>query len=129
MKDILNQLIKQQTLTREQSRDVLKNIGQNQYADIEIAAFITTFLMRNISVDELLGFRDALIDLSVKVNLDQEAIDLCGTGGDGKDTFNISTLAAFIVAGAGYKVVKHGNYAASSVSGSSDVLQLSLIHI
>ena len=123
MKTILNQLINQQPLSREQSRDVLKNIGQNKYADVEIAAFITTFLMRNVSVDELLGFRDALIELSVKVDLDREAIDLCGTGGDGKDTFNISTLAAFVVAGAGFKVVKHGNYAASSVSGSSDVLQ------
>jgi anthranilate phosphoribosyltransferase len=123
VKNILNQLINQQPLSREQSRDVLRNIGQNKYADVEIAAFITTFLMRNVSVDELLGFRDALIELSVKVDLDREAIDLCGTGGDGKDTFNISTLAAFVVAGAGYKVVKHGNYAASSVSGSSDVLQ------
>ena len=123
MKHILNQLISKETLSREQAREVLINIGQQQYSEIEIAAFITTFLMRNIAVEELQGFRDALIDLSVKVNLDRNSIDLCGTGGDGKDTFNVSTLAAFLVAGAGYKVVKHGNYAASSVSGSSDVLQ------
>ena len=123
MKQVLNQLINQQPLTREQAREVLTNIGQQQYSEVEIAAFITTFLMRNISVEELQGFRDALLDLSIKVELDRESIDLCGTGGDGKDTFNISTLAAFVVAGAGYKVVKHGNYAASSISGSSDVLQ------
>ena len=123
MKQILNQLISQQPLSREQAREVLINMGKKQYSEIEIAAFITTFLMRNIAVEELQGFKDALLDLSVKIDLDRESIDLCGTGGDGKDTFNVSTLAAFVVAGAGYKVVKHGNYAASSISGSSDVLQ------
>jgi anthranilate phosphoribosyltransferase len=123
VKLILNQLIAQQPLSRNQAREVLTNIGRQQYSEVEIAAFITTFLMRNISVAELQGFRDALLDLAVKINLERESIDLCGTGGDGRDTFNISTLSAFIVAGAGYKVVKHGNYAASSVSGSSDVLQ------
>ena len=123
MKKILNQLLSQQPVSREHAHEVLINMSKKQYSEIDIAAFITTFLMRNIAVEELQGFKDALLDLSVKIDLDRESIDLCGTGGDGKDTFNVSTLAAFVVAGAGYKVVKHGNYAASSISGSSDVLQ------
>jgi anthranilate phosphoribosyltransferase len=124
MKTILNQLFEHQQLTREQAREVLINISQDKYNHSQIAAFISVYLMRNISVDELAGFRDALIELCVRVDFgDLPIIDLCGTGGDGKNTFNISTLASFVVAGAGYHVAKHGNYGVSSVSGSSNVLE------
>lgn len=124
MKAILNQLFEHQKLTREQARDVLVRISQNEYNPSQIAAFICVYLMRNISVDELAGFRDALLELCVQVDFDgTPAVDLCGTGGDSKNTFNISTLASFVVAGAGYKVTKHGNYGVSSVSGSSNVLE------
>ena len=99
-------------------------IANEEFSDAEIAAFITTYLMRPISVDELSGFREALLELAINVDFGNvEAIDLCGTGGDGKDAFNISTLTAFVVAAAGYKVVKHGNYGVSSISGSSNVLE------
>ena len=124
MKQILNQLFDHQRLSKEQARDVLIKISQNLYNHSQIAAFISVYLMRNISVDELAGFRDALLELCIKVNFeDLPIIDLCGTGGDGKNTFNISTLASFVVAGAGYHVAKHGNYGVSSVSGSSNVLE------
>ena len=124
MKDILDQLINQQTLSKEQARGIMLRIANEEFSEAEIAAFLTTFLMRPISVEELSGFRDALLELANKIYFsDIEAIDLCGTGGDGKDTFNISTLSAVVVAGAGYKVVKHGNYGVSSVSGSSNVLE------
>ena len=124
MKEILDQLINQQTLSKEQARGIMLRIAKEEFSEAEIAAFLTTFLMRPISVEELSGFRDALLELAIRVEFgDFEAIDLCGTGGDGKDTFNISTLSAFVVAGAGYKVVKHGNYGVSSVSGSSNVLE------
>ena len=124
MKDILDQLINQQTLSKEQARGIMLRIANEEFSEAEIAAFLTTFLMRPISVEELSGFRDALLELANKIDFsDIEAIDLCGTGGDGKDTFNISTLTAVVVAGAGYKVVKHGNYGVSSVSGSSNVLE------
>ena len=124
MKNILDQLINQQTLSNEQARDIMLRIAKEEFSDVEIAAFITTYLMRPIAVDELSGFREALMELAVPIDFGEvDAIDLCGTGGDGKNTFNISTLSAVVVAGAGYKVIKHGNYGVSSVSGSSNVLE------
>jgi len=124
MKDILNQLFDHQKLSQEQAKEVLINISQDKYNSSQLAAFISVYLMRNISVDELSGFRDALLDLCIKVDFDDlPIIDLCGTGGDSKNTFNISTLASFVVAGAGHHVAKHGNYGVSSVSGSSNVLE------
>ena len=124
MKKILNHLFEHRKLSREQSRSVLTNIAQGAYNESQIAAFLTVYLMRSISVDELAGFREALLDLCIKVDLDGlPAIDLCGTGGDGKNTFNISTLASFVAAGAGAKVAKHGNYGVSSVCGSSNVME------
>ncbi len=123
MKKILQYLFEHKTLSREQAKDVLTQISRSAYNESEIAAFITVFLMRSITIDELLGFRDALLELCVRVNLEgQDALDIVGTGGDGKNTFNISTLACFIVAGTGQKVAKHGNHGASSVSGASDVM-------
>jgi anthranilate phosphoribosyltransferase len=124
MKNILNQLFNHETLDREQAREILINIAKETYNPSQVAAFITVYLMRSVKVEELAGFRDALLELCVPVNFNgQETIDLCGTGGDGKNTFNISTLSSFVVAGAGYKVTKHGNYGVSSVSGSSNVLE------
>ncbi len=124
MRDILNQLFAHQKLSRQQATEILTRIGEGFYKEVEIAAFISVYLMRNISVEELEGFRDALLDLCVKVDRnDIESIDMCGTGGDGKNTFNISTISSFVVAGAGYMVTKHGNYGVSSVSGSSSVLE------
>lgn len=123
MKKILQYLFEHKTLTREQAREVLTQISLSAYNESEIAAFITVFLMRSVTIDELQGFRDALLELCVRVKLDgQDTIDIVGTGGDGKNTFNISTLACFIVAGTGQKVAKHGNHGASSVSGASDVM-------
>lgn len=124
MKKILNKLFDHQSLNKEEARDILVRISQSEYNDAQIAAFISVYLMRNISLNELSGFREALLDLCVKVNINgDDAIDLCGTGGDGKNTFNISTLSSFVVAGAGYRVTKHGNYGVSSVCGSSNVLE------
>lgn len=124
MKAILTRLFEHQQLTRSEAKDILVNIAQHAYNDAEIAAFITVYLMRAITVDELSGFRDALLELCRPVDLrGVDTIDLCGTGGDGKNTFNISTLSAFVVAGAGYPVAKHGNYGVSSHSGSSNVLE------
>ena len=124
MKKILQYLFEHKTLSREQSRDVLTRIARGEYNESEMAAFITVFLMRSITIDELQGFRDALLELCVRVDLDgYDTIDIVGTGGDGKNTFNISTLACFIVAGAGQKVAKHGNYGASSISGASNVME------
>ncbi|MFZ1529273.1 MAG: anthranilate phosphoribosyltransferase [Ferruginibacter sp.] len=124
MKKILQQLFEHKTLTRPQAAELLVGIGQNQFNEHQITAFMTVYLMRSITIDELQGFREALLELSVPVNLNGiEAIDIVGTGGDGKDSFNISTLASFIVAGTGQKVAKHGNYGSSSVSGASDVMQ------
>ncbi|MDV7185813.1 anthranilate phosphoribosyltransferase [Lutibacter sp. TH_r2] len=124
MKNILNKLFQQQRLTKEEAKSILIEIAAEKFNNSQIASFLTVFLMRPISVDELAGFREALLELSVKVNLsDFNTIDLCGTGGDGKDTFNISTLTSFIVAGTGNKVAKHGNYSSSSVSGSSNMLE------
>ncbi|MDP4150755.1 MAG: anthranilate phosphoribosyltransferase [Bacteroidota bacterium] len=124
MKKILQYLFEHKTLSRQQAREILVNISQGACNDSEIAAFITVFLMRSITIGELQGFRDALLELCVRVDLNgYEAIDIVGTGGDGKNTFNISTLACFIVAGTGQKVSKHGNYGASSISGASNVME------
>ncbi len=124
MKKILNHLFEHQRLSRETAREVLTKIAKGDYNDSQIAAFMTVYLMRSITVEELTGFREALLDLCVKINFDETpTIDLCGTGGDGKNTFNISTLASFVAAGAGAKVAKHGNYGVSSVCGSSNVMQ------
>jgi anthranilate phosphoribosyltransferase len=124
MKKILQYLFEHKTLSREQAKEVLLNISKGLYSDAEIASFTTVFLMRSITIPELLGFRDALMELCVPVNLnDLEVLDIVGTGGDGKNTFNISTLSCFIVAGAGQKVAKHGNYGATSISGSSNVME------
>lgn len=124
MKKILQQLFEYKTLDRSQAREVLVNIGRSQYNEHEITAFMTVFLMRSITIDELSGFRDALIELCVQPKLDGfETLDIVGTGGDGKNTFNISTLSCFIVAGTGQSVTKHGNYGATSVSGSSNVME------
>ena len=124
MKKILNQLFEHEKLSKDQAKEVLINISKNAYNDSQVAAFISVYLMRGISVEELQGFREALIDLCVKVDTGgMDTIDLCGTGGDGKNTFNISTLSSFVVAGAGYKVTKHGNYGVSSICGSSNVLE------
>ncbi len=124
MKKLLQYLFEHKTLTREQAKEVLVQISQGAYNEHEVTSFVTVYLMRSITIEELMGFRDALLSLAVKVNLGVDnAIDIVGTGGDGKDTFNISTLACFIVAGAGQPVIKHGNYGASSVSGSSNVME------
>jgi anthranilate phosphoribosyltransferase len=124
MKNILQYLFEHKTLTRENAKEVLLNISTGQYNESELASFITVFLMRSITIEELQGFSDALLELSVKVNLTGgKLIDIVGTGGDGKNSFNISTLACFIVAGAGQKVTKHGNYGASTISGSSNVME------
>ena len=124
MKKVLDQLFNYQSLSREQAFEILSNLATGQYNNSQMAAFMTVYLMRSITVEELEGFRDAMLELCVKVPAeDYNAIDLCGTGGDGKNTFNISTTSSFIVSGAGQAVVKHGNYGVSSVSGSSNVLE------
>src|SRR4029078_11855261 len=124
MKKILQYLFEHKTLSRQMAREVLVNIGKSVYNEHEVTAFMTVYLMRSITIKELQGFQDALHELCVQVNLDEfETIDIVGTGGDGKDTFNISTLSCFIVAGTGQKVAKHGNYGASSISGSSNVME------
>ena len=117
MKKILQYLFEHKTLSRETAKEVLVNIGNGIYNEHEVTALMTVYLMRSITIEELQGFRDALLELCVPVDLDgYDAIDIVGTGGDGKNTFNISTLACFIVAGTGQKVAKHGNYGASSIS-------------
>jgi anthranilate phosphoribosyltransferase len=124
MKATLQYLFEHKTLSRNQAKEVLVNIGKGQYNEHAITAFMTVYLMRSITIEELQGFRDALLELCVPVDLSGfETVDIVGTGGDGKNTFNISTLSCFIVAGAGQKVAKHGNYGASSVSGASNVME------
>jgi len=124
MKNILTYLYEGNRLTREQARDVLLEVGRGVHTDIEFASLLTVYLMRPVSSEELAGFREAMLMLCLHTDLSAyHPIDIVGTGGDGKNTFNISTLASFIVAGAGYKVAKHGNYAVSSTSGSSDLLE------
>ena len=124
MKDILNYLFAGKTLTREQARETLKNLAGGTFSESEMASFLTVFNMRKIKPEELAGFRDAMLDLAIRIDLeDFNLIDVCGTGGDEKNTFNISTLSAFVLAGAGAKVVKHGNYAVSSPCGSSNIFE------
>ena len=124
MKQILYKLFEHQYLGRDEARTILQNIAQGKYNDVQVASLITVFLMRNISVEELCGFRDALLEMRIPVDLSEFApIDIVGTGGDGKNTFNISTASCFTVAGAGFPVVKHGNYGATSVSGASNVME------
>ena len=124
MKEILNKLYQHKRLSESEAKEILINIASDKYNDAHLASFMTVFMMRPITVEELSGFRNALKELAIKVDLsDYNTIDIVGTGGDGKDTFNISTLTSFIVAGTGQKVAKHGNYSVSSQSGSSDMLQ------
>lgn len=124
MKDILNRLINNQTLSRDEAKEVLTGLATGQYNNSQVASFLTIYLMRAIRVQELEGFRDAMLELCNQVDLNgYNSIDVCGTGGDGKNTFNISTISSFIVAGADVHVAKHGNYGVSSVSGSSNVLE------
>jgi len=124
MKKILNHLFEHKTFSRYESKEILTNITLGMYNGSQMAAFMAAYCMRSITVEELEGFRDGMLDLCLKIDLSEyELIDLCGTGGDGKDTFNISTLASFVVAGAGYKVSKHGNYGVSSGCGSSNVME------
>ena len=124
MKAILNKLYNHERLSKAEAKQILIDIAASKYNDAHLASFMTVFMMRPITVDELSGFRDALKELAIKVELSEfNAIDIVGTGGDGKDTFNISTLTSFIVAGTGRKVAKHGNYSVSSQSGSSDMLE------
>lgn len=124
MKQILYKLFEHQYLEKEEAQQVLANIAQSKYSNEQVASLITVFLMRSITVDELLGFKQALLDMRVKVDLNEfKPMDIVGTGGDGKNTFNISTCSCFVVAAAGYPVVKHGNYGATSVSGASNVIE------
>lgn len=124
MKDILKRLINHETISSEEAKQVIVNISNDMYNPSQITCFLSVFMMRSITLDELRGFRDALLELCLPINLtDFNAIDIVGTGGDGKNTFNISTLSAFITAGAGVHVSKHGNYGVSSTSGSSNVME------
>ena len=124
MKNILNRLFNHENLSSSEAKNVLVNISNGSYNQSQITGFLTVYMMRSISIEELSGFREALLDLCIKIDLSAyNTIDLCGTGGDGKDTFNISTLASFVTAGAGIKVAKHGNYGVSSISGSSNVME------
>lgn len=124
MKETLEFLYQGGTLNREEAKAVLVKIGLNSYSEIEISSFLTVYLMREITPAELAGFSDALLQLCLPVDLgEHHTIDVCGTGGDGKNTFNISTISAFILAGAGIRVSKHGNYGVSSPVGSSNILE------
>ena len=123
MKDILNRMLNHETLGREETRDILVGITQSEYPTEQITALLTGIQMRGITVDELLGFRDGILETGVPAILNADRyIDVVGTGGDRKNTFNISTTSCFVIAGAGYKVAKHGNYAATSTSGASNVI-------
>ncbi len=124
MKDILTRIINNEVLTREETRNVLIGITQSEYPAEQVTALLTALQMRGITVDELLGFRDGILETGVPVHLTAERyIDVVGTGGDRKNTFNISTTSCFVIAGAGYKVAKHGNFSATSVSGASNVIK------
>lgn len=124
MKDIINKLSSHNTLSKDEAKEVLLNISKGKYNNSHISSFLTIFMMRNITLEELQGFKEALLELCIKIDLsDYNTIDLCGTGGDNKDTFNISTLSGFVTAGAKVNVSKHGNYGVSSSCGSSNVLE------
>lgn len=124
MKDILNRMLNHEELTREETRDILLGITRSEYPNEQIAALLTALQMRGITVDELLGFRDGILESGIHAQLEcARYIDVVGTGGDRKNTFNISTTSCFVIAGAGYKVAKHGNYAATSKSGASNVIE------
>ena len=125
MKEILNHLFEHHTLTKQEAKEILTNIASGgQYTPSQIVAFLTVFNMRSITVEELDGFREAMLELCIPIDLKAyDPMDLCGTGGDGKDTFNVSTLASFVTAAAGIPVTKHGNYGVSSVSGSSNMIE------
>ena len=124
MKEILNKLTLHKTLSKSEAKKILINISKGDYNNSQVASFLTVFMIRDITLNELEGFKDALLELCISVNLsDYNTIDLCGTGGDNKDTFNMSTLSAFVTAGAGVKVAKHGNYGVSSLCGSSNVME------
>lgn len=124
MKDILTRLFNHEELTSAETKQILLNITREAYPEAQISALLTVFQMRSITVDELIGFREALMETRIPIDFaPYRPIDIVGTGGDGKNTFNISTCACFVVAGAGYKVAKHGNYGATSVSGASNVME------
>ena len=124
MKDILTRLFNHEELTSEETKQILLNITREAYPEAQISALLTVFQMRSITVDELIGFREALMETRIPIDFaPYRPIDIVGTGGDGKNTFNISTTACFVVAGAGYKVTKHGNYGATSISGASNVIE------
>ena len=124
MKQILQYLFNHNTLSKAEAKAILIEIAQNKFNENEVTSFVTVFLMRSITLEELEGFREALLVLSLPVELQKDdLLDIVGTGGDGKNTFNISTLASFVVAGTGQKVAKHGNYGVSTISGSSNVLE------
>lgn len=124
MKQILNHLFEHKSLSREQAKSLMLNLAEGQYNAAQLASLMTVYLMRSIGIEELQGFRDALLEVAIPAGLEPyQAIDIVGTGGDGKNTFNISTLACFVVAGAGQKVAKHGNYGASTISGASNAME------
>jgi len=124
LKQVLNRLYNKELLSKSEATEIVTAIGRGQVDPYQTAAFLTCYQMRPITGEELSGFRSAMIELATPIDFsDFETIDLCGTGGDGKDTFNISTVSSFVVAGAGYKVAKHGNYGVSSGCGSSNVLE------
>ena len=123
MKEILNRMLNHEELSREETKNILVGITKSEFPNEQITALLTAMQMRGITVDELLGFRDGILETGVPVPLDCDRyIDVVGTGGDRKNTFNISTTSCFVIAGAGYKVAKHGNYAATSTSGASNVI-------
>jgi anthranilate phosphoribosyltransferase len=123
MKEILNELIDHRSLTKDTAKKVLVDLTSGKFNLSQTAAFMTVYMMRSITVDELQGFRDAMLEQCLRVDFDRPVIDVCGTGGDGKNTFNLSTLSAFVVAAAGQPVAKHGNYGVSSACGSSNVME------
>lgn len=123
MKQVLNELIDHQSLTKQEARHVLIELASGKYNPSQMSSFMTVYMMRNITVEELEGFRDAMLELCIPVRFDEPVMDVCGTGGDGKNTFNISTLSSFVVAAADQPVAKHGNYGVSSACGSSNVLE------
>jgi anthranilate phosphoribosyltransferase len=123
MKAILNELIEHRSLSKETARQVLVDLATAKYNASQMTAFLTVYMMRSITIDELQGFRDAMLELCIPVNFDAPVMDVCGTGGDGKNTFNMSTLSSFVVAAAGQPVAKHGNYGVSSACGSSNLLE------